>query len=428
MKQSTLDPAPATSGDFARRYRAVYERDFEQRHILKNHEHPSPRFFISNDEAPKPLPSSISTIPLNKGSINEMGGSLMLNQQNQQSVFTLLGRDTIQQQQSIQQQQQQSIQHAVVQNMVDARQLRGEKVKELERYQQQQSRSRERQVHPPVIRGESNLNRSSLRTSSGMRSTPGVVSGTPVVLSGRVSEAQVQMQETFKPLNVSDRCGKGFKEVPKNISESVAQQLLGITTQNGLSKNLMMPSSSNPGLQKQSSNNINISEAPTKRDVEVSRHLYEQTPPSHDSQSNDHDGFEDGKLPTDGPLPEFLFSGSNNTFKAKFFEGVSNIDEGTQPITTGLHLKSSLMSSTKELTLKRFIDKHRELLMPNNNLKSAPPSHTPESAAKTLTKLAELERTNHSRLQNKREDALEKVVTILEEIQLYHAFKHLSKN
>ena len=42
-----------------------------------------------------------------------------------------------------------------------------------------------------------------------------------------------------------------------------------------------------------------------------------------------------------------------------FFDGVSNID----PDGTGLpKLKSGLMS-TKDLTLKRFIDKHRELLL-----------------------------------------------------------------
>jgi hypothetical protein len=57
--------------------------------------------------------------------------------------------------------------------------------------------------------------------------------------------------------------------------------------------------------------------------------------------------------------------------------------------------KGSLLS-TKELTLKRFIDKHKDLLVQQ----SLP--QTPFTASKALSNLADLERTTHSRLFQRR--------------------------
>lgn len=61
-------------------------------------------------------------------------------------------------------------------------------------------------------------------------------------------------------------------------------------------------------------------------------------------------------------LPEFIMSG-NNTIKGPLFDNVSNIEmDGTGPFRKPI--MGSLGSSTNELSLKRFIDKNKELLMP----------------------------------------------------------------
>lgn len=124
--------------------------------------------------------------------------------------------------------------------------------------------------------------------------------------------------------------------------------------------------------------------------------------------------------------------------KEIFFDGVSNIEvPSTSKSGNNFKPKFGLMS-TKDLTLKKFIDKHKELLLGTlskpftTEVEQSPvnrsDSREHKSAVKMLQKLAEIERTNHSRLQLRREESLAKVLTILESLQVYHCFRKLAKN
>jgi hypothetical protein len=68
-----MEETRSRSKEFAR-YRAIYEKNLVERHIHKNLEHPSPRFFLKNAQLPqteKEMPDggvpfvmpSISSIP-----------------------------------------------------------------------------------------------------------------------------------------------------------------------------------------------------------------------------------------------------------------------------------------------------------------------------------------------------------------------------
>ena len=78
-------------------------------------------------------------------------------------------------------------------------------------------------------------------------------------------------------------------------------------------------------------------------------------------------------------------------------------------MTHNISQKSLINTGTKEISLKRFIEKIRELLLPQSPspiLKTREPS----SAAFALEKLADLEKTNMTRIRSKREEALNEII------------------
>jgi len=101
--------------------------------------------------------------------------------------------------------------------------------------------------------------------------------------------------------------------------------------------------------------------------------------------------------------PEGSLKGEDHPSKEMYFDGVSNIEVPSTSKSGNFKSKFGLMS-TKDLTLKKFIDKHKELLLGTmskpytTEVEQTPAnrsdSREQQSAVKMLQKLADIERTN----------------------------------
>ena len=163
------------------RYRAIYEKNLDERYIQKNFEHPSPRFYLNQNIEFRPMPS-ISSIP--KASIERV---MEEDINKHPSIYKVTNFTP-------------SPSPDLPESFRDLARLREAKVADFIEYQRQ--RSKDRIMQKPLNNNPKN------------------------------SDNQLQIH-TFQPLS-DDKSNESQKkqdsrEVPSSISESVAKQLLGIS-------------------------------------------------------------------------------------------------------------------------------------------------------------------------------------------------------